>query len=231
MAAGVRKKYIGMIAALSMIFLCGCGSHTVSEQTEQVTYKPEDSSVTYAVQTEEHGYPVQIPSFASVHESSAIGEINQEIEDLLTALYKKDQDSEVTHPQIVTEVYENDRYLQAVSRYVEYPLVGGYGDVASFNYDRIHDKKLTLTDALVMKQTTLDDVRQMVTDSALNQKEPAEKEISIYGVTVDGFSLDENDQCTFYGNADLCLDGSTQWSYIYEFQYDTQTLKIYDLEK
>ena len=84
-----------------------------------------------------------------------------------------------------------------VVRYVEYPLVGGYGDIASYNYDRIQDKKITLTDALVKKETTLDDVRQMVIDSCLRMKKLSDKETSIYGVTVDGFSLDANDNCTF----------------------------------
>ena len=97
------------------------------------------------------------------------------------------------------------------------------------NYDRIQDKKITLTDALVKKETTLDDVRQMVIDSCLRMKELSDKETSIYCVTVDGFSLDANDNCTFYGNVDLCLNGTTQWSYIYSFQFETQTVEIYDL--
>lgn len=158
-----------------------------------------------------------------------IEELNQDIMDGPGAIYEKDKDGKEIIPEIRTTEYSTNQYLQVVVRYVEYPLVGGYGDIASYNYDRIQDKKITLTDALVKKETTLDDVRQMVIDSCLRMKKLSDKETSIYGVTVDGFSLDANDNCTFYGNVDLCLNGTTQWSYIYSFQFETQTVEIYDL--
>ena len=230
MAKGILKKgkMIMMLAAIG-IFLCLIGCAAKEETTEAVNYEPEDSSLKYAVHTELDGHVIELPQFASTHDSAVIEELNRDIMEGPGTVYEKDKDGEEIIPEIRTTEYNTDQYLQAVVRYVEYPLVGGYGDVSSYNYDRIQDKKITLTDALVKKKTTLDDVRQMVIDSCLRMQELSDKETSIYGVTVDGFSLDANDNCTFYGNVDLCLNGTTQWSYIYSVRFETQTVEIYDL--
>lgn len=230
MAKGILKKgkLVMVLAAIgSCLCLIGCAAK--EDATEAVNYASEDSSLTYAVHTELDGHAIELPQFTSTHDSAVIEELNQDIMDGPGAIYEKDKDGKEIIPEIRTTEYSTNQYLQVVVRYVEYPLVGGYGDIASYNYNRIQDKKITLTDALVKKETTLDDVRQMVIDSCLRMKELSDKETSIYGVTVDGFSLDANDNCTFYGNVDLCLNGTTQWSYIYSFQFETQTVEIYDL--
>lgn len=229
--AGTIKKHAGICIGLILFAVgtagCSAGEHKDQKQAEK-TYAPEESGLTYALQTETDAHRVEIPVFQSENESAAVAQLNQEIEDQLMSLYEDDKSTEKI-PEIETEFYVNDQYLQAVCRYVEYPLVGGYGDVVTYNYDRIHDQQITLTDVLVTKQTTLDDVRQMVTDSCLQTAELAQTGASIYGVTVDGFVLDEEDNCAFYGNVDISMDGASPWSYVYRFGYETQTVTIYNL--
>lgn len=222
-----RKCLVCFFVLVSMFAACGC-RETKSEET--VSYAPEDSAVSFSVQTKIDGHPVEIPVFSSVHESTQLAEINREIDDTLGTLYEKDKDSAEITPEIRTDLYENPKYLQALCRYVEFPLVGGQGDVVSYNYDRVHDKQITLTDALILKETTLDDVRQAVTDSCLREKDLLDKEITVYGVTVDGFVLDEENHCDLYGNIDFSLNGKTQWSYIYRYEFENGTLEIYDLQ-
>ena len=229
--AGTIRKYAGTCMTVILLALgtAGCGTAAQGGTDQEAkTYAPEQSGLEYALQTETDAHPVEIPEFHSEHESAVVAQLNQEIEDQLMKLYADDKSTDQI-PEIETEFYTNDQYLQAVCRYVEYPLVGGYGDVVSYNYDRIHDKQITLTDALVAKQTTLDDVRQMVTDSCLQTAELAKDGASIYGVTVDGFVFDEEENCAFYGNVDISMDGASPWSYVYRFEYESQTVTIYNL--
>lgn len=227
--AGRYKKIIPYFVCTTLLFLTGCGKQTAQTTTREMQYEAEASAISYCVNLEQDGHLVQIPEFVSEHESAVLEEINQEIADTIGVFYEEDKTQTEVCFEAVTDVYETSEYLQVVVRYVEYPLVGGYGDVISYNYDRIQDKRLTLTDALVENQTTLDDVRQMVIDVCLKQL--AEKEITIYGATVDGFSMDENHNCKFYGNVDLCDETQAHWSYIYCFDYETQTVSIYNLEE
>lgn len=229
--AGTIKKYAAgcMTVLLFTLGTAGCstGAQKSTDQ-EAKTYAPEESNLGYAIQTETDAHPVEIPVFQSKNESAVVAQLNLEIEDQLMSLYEDDKSTDQI-PEIETELYTNDQYLQAVCRYVEYPLVGGYGDVVTYNYDRIHDKQITLTDALVTKQTTLDDVRQMVTDGCLQTAELAQTGASIYGVTVDGFVFGEEGNCAFYGNVDISMDGASPWSYVYRFEYETQMVTIYNL--
>ncbi len=225
---GKIKRHIltYVICILTMFSFCACGEEP--EKSQDVTLNIEDTTLTLSVDEMAGTHPLQIPEFHSEVESEVVPALNQDITDLLMPLYE--QDEEEKEPQIVTELYDNARYLQAVVQYVEYPLVGGNGDVITYNYDRIYDKRVTLTDALILCQTTLDDVRQNVIDSFLQSEKASEKETAIYGVTVDGFVLDEKDVCTFFGNIDLCFGSDTPWSYVYAYDYSSGVVTVYDLQ-
>lgn len=213
-----------------LLVLGGCGETTSENIGEEALFNPEESSLENVVYTLENGKcPARMPHFSATYDSAVIDGLNQEVKELHQTLFEPVSDTDV-QMDVKVENFENDRYLQSVICYVSYPLVGGYGDVISYNYDRVQDKRLTLTDAFVLKNTTLDDVRQMVIDSCFKTKPLMENETTIYGATVDGFVLDDKDNCVFYGNVDLCINGNTQWSYIYQFDFETQEIEIYDLE-
>ena len=71
-----------------------------------------------------------------------IEELNQDIMDGPGAIYEKDKDGKEIIPEIRTTEYSTNQYLQVVVRYVEYPLVGGYGDIASYNMTGFRIRKL-----------------------------------------------------------------------------------------
>ena len=226
MAESGRKIITYIICFSLLVSLCACGEK--SEEKTDVTLNKEDTTLVFSIDEMVGTHPVQIPEYHSKVQSEVVSELNQDIKDLLLPIYE--QEGSEKEPQILTTIYDNDRYLQAVVQYVEYPLVGGNGDVTSYNYDRIKDKRVTLTDALILSQTTLDDVRQMVIDAFLLTGKATENETAIYGVTVDGFVLDEKDACVFFGNIDLCFGNDTPWSYVYAYDYTSGTVTVYDLQ-
>ena len=202
--------------------LCACGKEKQPEKS--VTLNKEDTTISFCVDEILSDYPIQIPEFQSKCDSSVVKSMNNDITDLLMPVYEQKDNGK--KPCIITEIYDNNRYLQAVCQYAVYPLDGKYEKVVSYNYDRIQDKKLTLTDALIASGTTLDDVRQLVNDYFVHQYEDSENEIAIYGVTVDGFVMNEDDSCIYYGN--VCIGNDAYTLYIYAFDFTTKEARLYD---
>lgn len=219
MVKGGKRIVIYCIIVYLCVMFCACGQQSTEEST--VTLKKEDTSITFCVDEKEGQYPILIPEFESQVESAVVSSINSDIKDILMPVYEQKQSGK--NPCIDTEIYDSDRYLQVVSRYAVYPLEDGYEKVVSFNYDRVRDKRITLTDALIESGTTLDEIRQEINDYFVSTY----NEIATYGVTVDGFRIDDNNACVFLGN--VCLGTDNDYTlYVYAFDYSTGRAELYD---
>lgn len=227
------SKSIGIATVLlcmAAIILTGCGSSDYKENV--TTVSASDSSLSLCIdEIIDNKYVVQIPEFASVSQSKVIDDINEDISSLLIPVYESYMEGGKKVPEIKTILSESDKYLQAVSAYVEYPLLGSDGDVVSYNYVRDEDRRVTLSDALIMSDTTLDDLKNTIFDVYYHmvQKETIDSDSefdAIFGITVDGFIINEDDSLDFYGNIDISSNGNDPWSYIYKYNNINENLEI-----
>lgn len=226
-----KNKYMHMMLCTILISLClltGCSDATVEENAELID--PNTSSMKLLVdETIDDRYKVQIPIFESTIGSEVIDDINRDIDMLLVSMYERDMEDEDKTSDIRTIIDDSSKYLQAVVMYVEYPLLGSDGDVVSYNYVRDEDKRLTLSDALIIAETTLDDLKNEIVEVYYAMNQDSADELSIYGMTVDGFIINEAEAIDFYGNIDISVNASEPWSYIFRYSCDEGYMEL--LEK
>ena len=250
-----HTKCIMILLSICMIAGCmtGCsGTKNADNKDENalIDIDPAASSMVLAVDEVIDGkHPVQIPRYESTIDSQVIEGINSDIDKLLMPVYEryleadaersKEVDSEndtennsennsedAVIPDIRTILDESDKYLQAVVMYVEYPLLGSDGDVVSYNYVRAEDRVLTLSDALIRAETTLDDLKNEIIEVYYILNQDTEEMLSIYGITVDGFIINEDSSIDFYGNIDISVNAEEPWSYIYRYNNGSGEMEL-----
>lgn len=217
-----------LIRTFCILAICFVLTSCQEEKTTNVkqTIAPTDTSLHMEIsETLKDRYIIQIPRFSCTKNSEAINDINTDIDTLLTTLYKNTDNNPDTTPEIRTTNFTSDHYLQSVVYYVEYPLLGSDGDVTSYNYDRINDTRIMLSDALVIAETTLDDLKDEIVDAYSSSTNNTENS-AIYGITVDGFTLTDDNHITFYGNIDISENEKNPWSYIFSYDYQTKAFSI-----
>lgn len=224
-------KRIFALCCMAALFLAGCSAAGSGENTENVFSYETDVSLSVDECIDDK-YVVQIPEFSAVPESSTIDDMNSDIDSLLVSMYEADMDTGDKIPEIKTEIYESEKYLQAVVMYVEYPLLGSDGDVISYNYQRDDNRRLTMSDALIMSDTTLDDLKNIIIDRYYSMEPSSDMDVfntelaAVYGITVDGFIIKEDGSIDFYGNIDISINGDEPWSYIFKYNAQTDELEF-----
>lgn len=212
-----------MFFVLWCLTFAGCSAEK-QEDTKELSR--DDTSVAFQISESVNGHTVQIPRFESKVDSTVVQELNQDISNLLVDLYDRAMADDTTDPMVVTDVFDGERYLQTVSRYVEYPLLGADSDVVSYNYDRIKDKRLFLSDALLLSDITLDDLKQEILDVYLTSEEARQQEVAVYGMTVDAFHIQESGQVTYWGKLVISKNEQEPWGYTFSYDFGTQMVTL-----
>lgn len=208
------------------ILLCSCGTESGDNEKQQISLTKEDTVINLQVDETVNGHPVQIPKLESKVQSKVVDAINYDIDFLLMDLYNKALEKEDIDPQVKTTIYDENQYLQIICRYVEFPLLGCYGDVVSYNYDRIKDERLMLSDALVLSGTTLDDLKQEIVDNYLKLDEIKETDAAIYDITVNAFRILDKDVIEYWGKLTVSFNEQTPWGYTYIYNFETKELTV-----
>ena len=206
-----------------IMIVTGCGSE---KKDSKELIDPNASSLTLQVdEIIDDRYVVQIPQFISEINSETINDINYDIDNLLVDMYERLSESKDKTPEIRLITSESEKYLQVVAMYVDYPLVGSDGDVVSYNYVRDEDIRLYMSDALIRAGITLDDLKNKIIEEYYLINEEIADNITVHGATVDGFIIEEND-VIFYGNINVSEEDIDHWSYIFEYSFNEEKLRI-----
>lgn len=201
----MKKRFFALLMSALILLLAFTSCSKTDDKEDPNNEDPVSSSelsdagrtakISFQIDDKNGHNEVKIPIFSSDTSSAAIDELNTEIETLV-AFYNEANSNKLKWPLIYTEVYENDRYLQAVVEYQAYPDIEG-ASVVTYVYDKVNDAAVSVEDAYLLEKTSETQLKNSVTKARCIDGG------FISGFEVQGVYIDDSGSCQFFVKYEL----------------------------